>query len=637
MATITELFDQAVGCQQRGDWLQAERLYRQMIDAQRAHLAPADPEHATVYNNLGIVLAMQGKFTEACASFREALRVDPGHAGALNNLGNALQDSGQSATAVECFRRAVQINPQLANAHNNLGNALVSLGQLPQASACFQQALNINPKHLDARNNLGLAFIVQNQLPEATSCFREVLAIDPNHAHACVNLGNALLLQKQPAEAAECFRRAIGFLPNYANAHNNLGQALDQLGQTTLAIESFRQAIQLEPNNANAHNNLGNALVAQGDLAGATESYKQALRISPGDANARENLANAFTNLGNALKDQGPLNQAAENYRQALTIDAQHTMARWNQALLHLLQGDFEGGWPDYELRWDMPEKVKRFFSQPRWDGRQLDGKTILVYAEQALGDTIQFARYLPLVKERGGTVLFECQPALKKLMNLACVDGLLAAGDPLPSFDCQIPLVSIPGVLGTTLATIPAHVPYVEVDAESIRRAALRKPAGSRIQIGIVWQGSMAQKGDRRSVPLSLFEPLKQVTEVDWFSLQVGPGAEQLAKAPFPITDLGRSFDPNSLEDLAGAISNLDLIITVDTAAAHLAGALAVPVWTLLPYVPDWRWLMHRQDSPWYPTMRLFRQKKFGHWSGVFEDLAAAIKMFSPGSKNRG
>ncbi len=637
MATTNELFDQALACQQQGDLQRAERLYRQIVDANRIRSAATNPEHATVYNNLGIVLALQGNFTEACANFRQALGIDPGHASALNNLGNALQNSGQSAAAVECFRQAVQLNPQMANAHNNLGNSLVSLGQLTQAISCFQQALDINPQHLEARNNLGLAFVVQNQLPEAIACFRQVLLIDPTHAHTCINLGNALLLQKQPAEAADCFRRALGFLPNYANAHNNLGQALDQLGQTALAIESFRRAIQLDPKNANAHNNLGNALVALGDLAGATEAYKKALRINPGDANARENMANAFTNLGNALKDQGLLNQAAENYRQALAIDAQHKMARWNQALLRLLQGDFEGSWSDYELRWDMPEKVKRPFLEPRWDGRPLDGKTILVYAEQALGDTIQFARYLPLVKERGGTLLFECQPALLKLMNLTCVDTLLAAGAPLPSFDCQIPLVSLPGLLGTTLATIPANVPYLDVDPESVRRAARTKSAANNIQIGIVWQGSMSQKSDRRSVPLPLFEPLKQVMGVDWFSLQAGPGAEQLTQAPFPITDLGRSFDPNSLEDLAAALLNLDLVITVDTAVAHLAGALAIPVWTLLPLVPDWRWLMHRQDSPWYPTMRLFRQKKFGDWSDVFADLVTAIATFSPGSKNRG
>ncbi len=278
------------------------------------------------------------------------------------------------------------------------------------------------------------------------------------------------------------------------------------------------------------------------------------------------------------------------------------------------------------------------------WDGSPLAGKTILVYAELGLGDTIHFARFLPLVKARGGKVIFECQPALchadesqrHGFMAMAGVDQLVAAGSALPAFDVQIPLLSLPALFGTTLATIPNDVPYLVADPTLIeywRGQLATSPAGSfsgnrPFTVGIAWQANLSHQGHRfKSVPLRFFEPLSRLDNIRLVSLQVGPGAAQLSAAPFLVEDLGSRFDPNSLDDLAATMVNLDLIISIDTAVPHLAGALGVPVWVALPFVACWRWQLNRDDSPWYPSMRLFRQKVLGAWAEVFERIAAELQ----------
>ena len=328
---------------------------------------------------------------------------------------------------------------------------------------------------------------------------------------------------------------------------------------------------------------------------------------------------------------------------------------------MRLQQGDLAAAWPDFEYRWTVPGIVARTFEKPRWDGTSLQGKKILVYAEQGLGDSIQFQRYLPMVKECGGTVFFECPPALYRLFTgIKGVDELIPAGKPLPAFDVQIPLMSLPGIFGTTLATIPADVHYLKADRQRVlhwqcelrqearrderrtarrdeRRTARRQPAGSPFRIGIAWQSDPNHPGFHlKSFPLTCFQALARLENVHLVSLQVGPGSRHIAHVSFPVTDLGNRFDPNSLDDLAGALMNMDLVVTVDTAVAHLAGVLALPTWVALPYVACWRWLLNRWDSPWYPTLRLFRQGRVGDWDEVFQQIAMEIRSFKPGTLNR-
>ncbi len=584
MATSAQLFEQALHHHQNGQLAQAVALYRQVLQY--------DPANADAYNKLGFALAQQGQLAEAIECFRQALRIHPDFAGSLNNLGIALLGQNRLGEAAECFRRALRSQPDDADTHCNLGMALKALGQLPEAIACYRQALRIQPHFANAYNNLGNALVTQGEVDEAIVCFRQSLAINPRHANAHNNLGLALHGRKQYAEAIACFQQALHINPNYAQAHDNLGTALSAVGRLPEAAACFQQVLRIIPQDANALVNLGNTLAHQRLLDDATDCFEKALQIAPG-----------------------------------------HSLGLWNRALVRLLRGDFEGGWPGYEERWTTPGNRPQVFQQPRWDGSPLGGKTILVTPEQGLGDTIQFVRYLPMVKARGGHVILGCQKSLVNVLKgVAGADQIVAVGETLPPFDVQIPLLSLPGLFRTNLTNIPAQVPYVHVNE---RPAARRKPAGE-FHVGVAWQGSLNQPGDPRSLPLKLFEPLARVAGVRLFSLQIGPAMQELATVPFSVVDLGSQFDPNSLDDLAAALMDMDLVVSIDTAVAHLAGAMGLPVWTLLCYAPDWRWLLDRSDSPWYPTMRLFRQNYLGAWADVLERVAAELPLFNPGSQNR-
>jgi tetratricopeptide (TPR) repeat protein len=576
MATMNETFDSAVRCHRGGDLHQAETLYRQALQL--------DPKHAHAHYNLGMVLKVQGRLDEAAVCYRQVLLLDPVNANAHINLGNILKEQGQAAEAVECYRQAAHNVPLFTEAHINLGLALVEQGKLAEAAASYRRALGTNPRNAEAHYHLGVALRRLGQMAEAVVCFQQALRANPQ-------LGDAYI---------------------------NLGDALKELGRLPEAVGSYGHALRINPQHLEAHNNLGNTFELQGEPALAIECYRRALAIN-------FHQADTHYNLGIALTQLGMFREAREHNEQALRINPAHTRALWNRALLRLLEGDFAGGWQDYELRWSQSDMVPRYWRQPRWDGSPLEGKSILVHAEQGLGDTIQFVRYLTMVQERGGRVLFECQSELAQLFRgIAGADEIVARGAPLPPHDLQVPLLSLPGIFGTTLASIPAPVPYLRADAGLVDswRSKLEPVVG--FKVGIAWQGRQIHKEDRfRSFPLAHFESVARVPGVRLVSLQVGPGTEQLPAVSFPITDLGSKFDPGSLGDLAAALMNMDLVVTADTAVAHLAGAVGIPVWVLVPMPPDWRWLLDRSDSPWYPTMRLFRQTQFGDWSEVFERVA--------------
>jgi tetratricopeptide (TPR) repeat protein len=503
-------------------------------------------------------------------------------------------------------------------------------GELAGAEALYRQILGADPSHAGALHLLGLLSHQTGRHQDALGLIRQAIQIKPNVADFHFNLGIALVVSDDYAAAAECFRHALRLNPNDALGHYNLGNALYKQGKLEAATEYFREALRINPNQLAAQTDLGHALFWQGDLEAAVACYRQAVRIGP-------NHANAHVDLGSALLWQGQYVEAAEWIGRALQLDPGNKKGIWHRSWLRLQQGQFDEGWPDYEQRPALSGTSARTFNGPRWDGAPLQGKTILVHAEQGLGDTLQFARYLPMVKRQGGAVVFECQSSLASLLSgFPGVDQLIAAGAALPPFDVHIPLLSLPLLFGTTLATIPADVPYLQADAQrvfkwqdEIRRVTRRQPAGSdkTFKIGIAWQGSLdqqTQKGDRRCVALSQFAPLAHIEDVRLYSLQVGPGTRELAAAIFPIIDLGSRFNADSMEDLAAALMNLDLIVTIDSAVAHLAGTLGVPVWTLLSYAADWRWLLDRSDSPWYPTMHLYRQKRLGDWVEVMQQVAA-------------
>ncbi len=530
--------------------------------------------------------------------------------------------TGNLLQAESIYRQILRTDPICADAHANLGVILRQQGQPAEAARHLEEATRLNPNHAYSHFNLGMALFDLDRLADAASCHRQALQIEPGFADAHYQLGNTLFLQGQLGAAAACYLQAVRLNPVHADAHYNLGKAIHDLGRPAEAIPSYRCALQLNPRSVEGHNNLGNALRDLSQVDEAIAFYEQALRLNP-------NFALTHNNLANAYRELGKLEMAAASYLEALRLKPDYDEAHVNLGMLRFLEGNFEAGWPEYEWRFRIKRLNLRSYPQPRWDGSSLMGKTILLQAEQGFGDTLQFIRYAPLVKERGGIVLLECPPELVRILRTcAGIDHVFPSGNAMPPFDVRIPLLSLPAILNTTLDSIPATAPYLTADAhlvEQWRQEFSGEPQATALKIGIFWQGSprFAQvecriADQKRSIALAKFEPLARLPGIQLFSLQKGYGSEQLAEWQdrWHIIDLGSKL--GDFMDTAAAMMNLDLIITADTAPAHLAGALGVPVWNLLYTAACWRWLRERADSPWYPTMRLFRQKRLGDWDEV-------------------
>jgi tetratricopeptide (TPR) repeat protein len=583
------------------------------------------PDDAGAYNNLGSALQAQGKLDEAVESYRWALKLNPDHVEARGNLGNAFQNQGRLDEAIEAYRRALELNPDLPEAHYNLGNAYQEKGKLDEAVASYCQELKLKPAHAQAHNNLGIAYKYQGKLDEAVACFHRALELRPDEAEVYSNLGTALVEQGKLDKALDSYRRALELRPDYAIAHYNLGNALQAQGKLEQAVASYHQALELKPDDPVAQNNLGNVYQAQEKLDEAVACYRRALQLEP-------DYAEAYSNLGNAFRQLRRFDESLASYAQALRIKADCAEALFNRSLLRLLVGDFQRGWPEYEWRWKTGQLVERKFSQPLWDGNPLEGRTILLHAEQGFGDTIQFVRFAPLVKERGAAVILECQRGLLPLLEGVAVDRLVGEGQEIPSFDVHAPLLSLPGIFKTRLNTIPANIPYLFAKPPLVERWRARLQQIAGYQIGVAWQGSPGYRSDRdRSINLTHFTTLARIPGVRLISLQKGTGTNQLSDVRdlLPITDFRDELDDTNgpFMDTAAIMQSLDLVIAADTAVAHLAGALGVPVWLALSFVPHWPWLLDRTDSPWYPTMRLFRQKRPGDWAGVFDEIQSALR----------
>jgi Flp pilus assembly protein TadD len=467
----------------------------------------------------------------------------------------------------------------------------------------------------------GNELALRGQFREAASYYQQLVQLEPGHGEALHNLGLMLAKQQQFAEALAWYDRALASNAQYADAHYHKGNALRSLRRLSEAVEAYRAALRLRPDFAEARGGLGNALAGLGRAADALAEHQEAVRLKP-------DSPEGHSNVGLALAHLGRHDEALASYNRALELRPDFVDAHYNRSLTLLTLGNFSQGWSEFEWRWRYPWSAPRNFSQPLWDGRPLAGQTILLHSEQGLGDTIQFIRYAPLVKARGGQVVVECQPALVPLLT-GChgIDLLIGRCAALPAFTVHSPLVSLGRVFETGLATIPAEIPYLQAEPARVEHWRREVGAPGGFKIGIAWQGSSAYRWDfHRSVRLAAFAPLAQVPGVRLISLQKGHGVEQIGNVNFEVADLGSRFDPASFADVAAAVMDLDLIVTVDTAIGHLAGALGRPVWVALSFAPDWRWLLARPDSPWYPTMRLFRQERFGDWEGVFNRIAAEL-----------
>jgi tetratricopeptide (TPR) repeat protein len=535
-----------------------------------------------------------GQFAEAEPLCLKILAVDVHHADALYVLGMAAFRTGRHALAERMIRRAIAVNSRQPFYHSNLGNALQAQGKLDQAIACYNQALFVSPGHVEASFNLGNVYATQKKYDEAVACFRQALAVKPDYPDAWCNLGNVFKAQGKLDEAVDCYRHAVALRPDHADLFCNLGDALHLLGNVDEAVACFQSTLRLNPNHAKAFNCLGNAFFDLGDLTKSKAHCARAVELKPDFYDAQMNVS-----------------------------------------LLQLLHGDYLSGWRKYEVRWKV--YPKRFFDRPLWQGAAdpdgpdspnglIQGKRILVHAEQGLGDTLQFLRYVPLIQAAGGEVILDVPPAMRRIASqIAGLAALVSTGDPLPPFDFHCPLMSLPQAFATTVETIPARVPYLTVPEDALKAASALPWPARGLRIGLVWAGNPSHPKDRaRSIPLARLEPLFGIEGAHMFSLQLGPAAAQLAATRLPITDLTPAI--HDMADTAALMANLDLIISVDTSPVHLAGALAMPTWLLLPHSPDWRWLIDRADSPWYPTVQLFRQPAVGDWKSVVDALQGLL-----------
>jgi tetratricopeptide (TPR) repeat protein len=479
---------------------------------------------------------------------------------------------------------------------------------------------------------------------ESESYFREVLRLCPDHKGSLNNLGTALWRLGRLREAEKCYRRALILTPDDFAVLNNLGNISWDQGLLDQAVEWYRQAVDLRPDSPEALLNLGVTLSDLGEFDLALALIHKALRLEPGSPDS-------YLGLGVTLARQAKWDEALDCYNQAVRLRPDFAEPRRNRAQIWLGHGEFERGWPEYEWRLKCPKCRFPTVNCPRWIGDDLDGRSILLIAEQGLGDTLQFIRYASLVDQRGGRVVVACPESLIRLLaRCPGVDHVVDWNWPLPDCDVHAPLLSLPAILKTTLATIPAEIPYLSADAGTVQdwRPVVAQaiehatPAGQRstgksprtVNIGIAWQGNRDNKVDRwRSFPLTHFAHLARLPAVRLISLQKGDGREQVAAlaGQFLVAELTRpdhgDADRRDFLDTAAVINELDLVVTPDTSLAHLAGALGATVFVALPAVSEWRWLVDRDHSPWYPTMRIFRQTTPGDWDGVFERIARVVR----------
>jgi tetratricopeptide (TPR) repeat protein len=621
--------DHAEALNNLGNVLQAWGRMEEAAAHYRQALA-VRPGDAQTHNNLGLVLEAVGRRDEAMASYRQALAIAPELADAHLNLGNLLQASDRKDEAVSHYRLALAARPQDPQTHNNLANTLQALGRMEEAVAHYTRALAIHPQYAEAHNNLGNVLLAFGKRDEAVRCYQRALAIAPNYVEAHNNLGIALQAVGRLEAAESCYRTALAITPDYAEAHSNLGQVLKALDRMEEAAVCCARAIELRPEYAEAHCNLGNALLALGRLDEAMECYARSLVIQAELAEARLGAANVLLALDR-------LEEAETRYAELLELRPEYGQAHLNLAFAQLRRGDLANGWRSHEWRWRLeePSSARLHFAEPQWRGEPLQGARILIHCEQGLGDSLQFLRYVPMVQAAGGTVLLRVPASLRRIANgLPGVARIVVFGEPLPEFAWHCPLMSLPLAFGTRLESIPAALPYLAISEAARARAAACLAAGpdGGLRVGLVWAGNPKHGNDRfRSLAFPLLQPILRVDGVRFFSLQVGRAATEMASFAAnaaKVTNLAPEM--GDMEDTAALIDQLDLVIAVDTAVAHLAGALGRPLWVLLCRNADWRWLRSGETSPWYPTARLFRQSVLGDWTEPMARVAASLRSFN-------
>ena len=581
-ASIEALFAQAVSLHGAGQFDAAEQLYRALME--RA------PKQAAIPFNLGALLQRTGRSADAVEAFKKSLRIKPQNADALNNLGVALQSLEREAEAAECFRKAVALKPDAAEAHRNLGIALRRQGYLESAVESFARSSSLRPNHAETWGELGRSLQELGKVEDAIAAYRQALALKPDWAAVHSDLAAALEMDERSAEAVEHCRTAIAIDGNFAFPYNNLGKSLEALGEIDAAEEAFAKAISIDPQVAEFHGNIGNIEMTRRRIDDGIARYRRAVDLRP-------DFFEAHVSLGMALLTQG-----------------------------HQREGWAEWEWRWYRRGWLTPSLL---FQRPLATDERLDGKTVLLFAEQGFGDVLQFCRYADLLAERGAKVILKVyRPLLRLMASLSTDYTVVAEDDDEPHSDLRLPMMSAPFVFG---GTIPARHPYLAADPTQTAQWRQRLSHLPGRRIGLVWAGDPrphdpgAHRIDkRRSLRLDQFAFLGDIPGISVVSLQKGQPAAQAAQAPFPLFDA--MAEVNDFADTAAVMSALDLIITVDTSMVYLAGALGRPVWMLSRFDGCWRWGERGDASPWYPGLHIFRQSRPGDWSAELHSLKDKI-----------
>jgi tetratricopeptide (TPR) repeat protein len=577
----TPVFDRAVAAYRAGNLVEAEQLCQRVLGSR--------PDFFDAFYLLGEVQAGLGKINAALATYGRALEIWPNAARAHHGRGVLLEKLKRYEEALANYDRALSLRPNFPAALFSRGNLLQAQGQLAEALASYDRAIALRPDFVLAHYNRGRVLQDLNRQNRALASYDRALALRPNFPEALSNRGNVLQALGRWTEAVECYDRALALQPDFADALSNRGSVLLRLNRYDQALASFDRAIALRPQHSGA-----------------------------------------LSNRGLVLRQLHRFDEALKSFADAQTARPSNAEAHFGEAEILLLRGDFARGWEKYEWRsrGQILQHEQRDFTQPKWSGREdISGKTILLHAEQGLGDTIQFCRYAPLVAERGARVILEVQESLQELAaSLSGVTEVVAAGSNLPDFDVQCPLLSLPLAFATNIQTIPSTVPYLTASPQRVAHWNERLGKKHRPRIGLAWSGR--PRPANRSVPLDLLLPLLDC-EATFVSLQkeIRVADASILSERSEIPHFGDAL--KDFSDTAAVIANLDLVISIDTSVAHLAGALAKPIWILLSFTPDWRWLLERNDCPWYPSARLFRQSDAGAWDKVMTQVDDALRSF--------
>lgn len=648
----TSCLNQAISLHQQGRLKDAEIMYQQVLSVETDNFLALD--------GIGTVYGQMGRYEEALHSFSKAIRVHPNDFAVHFNHGLVLRELKRHIEAISSFNAAISLNPNFAEAYNNRGIVLKELHRYEESLDSYEKAISLKPSYANAYNNKGAILLEQfKRYGEAIDSFNMAIALRPDFAEAYFNRGKLLSETGRFQEALASYNQAISINPNYAEAyfsrgmllldelkshgnalisfdkaieckHNfaeayfNRGRLLSEIKQYQKALASYDQAISIIPNYVEAYNNKGII------LAGQYERYQEALACFNKAIEFQPDCEDALYNRAKLLCEINDINGALENCNQIILINPNHVDANFNKGLLKLKLGEYEEGWLLNEWRWQTGQckNQRRAFSQPLWLGNEPPRGRLLLHAEQGFGDTIQFIRYVPWVEEMGARVILEIPRTLVSLIGtLKAKFQMVVKGEDLPKFDLHCPLMSLPLALKTTLTTIPADIPYLFADPRKQETWHKRLGSTLRPKVGLAWSGSPHHPNDRnRSISLQSLRPLLEL-DCEYHVLQKEIRLEdKLLMNQLPQLHVHED-ELRDFSDAAALISMMDVIITVDTAIAHLAGALGKPVWVLLPFVSDFRWLLDREDSPWYPSARLFRQPNAGDWPKVIELVRNELK----------